>query len=132
MSKSIRLSPKHGVNPTIPFCLFCNEPKHEVILAGYLPGDQEAPTRAVWDRQPCEKCKEHMASGVVLISVRDGESGDNPYRTGGWVVVTDDAIRKVIQTPEVRDAILKRRVAFIPDEVWYSMGLPRGEEVNRG
>jgi len=124
---SIRLSEKYGVNPAIPLCFFCNEPKHEVVLAGLLKDDQEAPRRAVWDRLPCDTCKGYMAIGVILISVRDGESGDNPYRTGGWVVVKDDVIRRWVIRPDLLDDILKRRVAFLPDEAWDAVGLPARE-----
>ena len=35
---SILLSPKHGVNPTIPVCFWCGREKNEVALMGYLKG----------------------------------------------------------------------------------------------
>ena len=37
MSKSIRLSPAHGVNPTIPICFWCGNEKNEIALMGKLP-----------------------------------------------------------------------------------------------
>ncbi len=121
----IKLSPKHGVNPAIPLCFYCNEAKNEVILAGRLPGDEEAPRASVWDTVPCDKCKGYMAKGVILISVKDGSEGDNPYRTGGWVVVKDEFITRAID-PVAGAVILKRRASFVPDEVWDRIGLPRG------
>jgi hypothetical protein len=127
MSRGIPLSPKHGVNPAIPLCFFCNESKNEVILAGRLKDDAEAPRAAVWDRNPCDKCAGYMKQGVILISVKVGESGDNPYRTGGWVVLKDEAVTRIITTADVRDDILKKRIAFVPDNVWDAVGLPRGE-----
>ncbi len=126
MSNSIRLPPEQGANRVIPRCSICGDPKNEIILAGQLSDDQEATQSAVCDVRPCDTCRGYMAEGVILISVRNGESGDNPYRTGGWVVVTDDAIRRLISTPELRDDILKKRVAFLPDEVWDAIRLPRG------
>lgn len=126
---SIRMSPKHGVNPSVAVCFYCNEDTGELILPGMLRGDKEAPARAVWDRVPCDKCKQHMRDGVILISVRDGESGDNPYRTGGWCVVTDAYIRRVVTETDLAEDICSKRVAFIPDEAWDLMGLPRGEKV---
>ena len=45
MSRSIRISEKHGVNPTIPICFYCGEDKNEVALLGKLHGDKEAPMR---------------------------------------------------------------------------------------
>jgi hypothetical protein len=127
VSRGIPLSPKHGVNPAIPLCFFCNEPKNEIILAGRLKDDAEAPQHVVWNYDPCDKCKGYMQAGVICISVRDGESGDNPYRTGGWVVLKDEAVARIITTADVRDYILKKRIAFVPDNVWDAIGLPRGE-----
>ena len=39
MSKSIRLSDKHGVNPAIPKCFICGESKNEILLFGKLKGN---------------------------------------------------------------------------------------------
>ena len=85
----IKLSPKYGLNCAIPLCFFCNKAKNEILLPGRLPGDVEAPRNAVWDKKPCQECAGYMQQGIILISVKDGESGagDNPYRTGGWCVV---------------------------------------------
>lgn len=123
---SIRLSKKHGVNPTIPKCFFCGEDKNEVLLLGHLKGDVEAPRGAVFNMEPCDKCREYMEKGVILISVDEAKSASdpkNPYRTGGWCVVSDDFISRVVTPPELRDTILKQRVAFLPDEVWEALGL---------
>lgn len=122
---SIRLSKKHGVNPAIPVCFLCQEKKNEIILCGRLKGaDEQAPQNAVWDMEPCDKCKEWMAQGIILISVRDGETDmKNPYRTGGWTVIKEEAFRRMFKGC---DEVLKKRVAFLPDEVWNAVGLPRG------
>ena len=84
---SIRLSPKYGVNPCIPLCFLCQQPKNEVLLLGKLKGDVEAPHHVSFDQEPCDKCKEYMAQGIILISVDEAKSKSdmrNPYRTGGW------------------------------------------------
>lgn len=125
MSNSIRLSEKHGVNPAIPICFYCNEAKNEIILAGYLRGDAEAPRAAVWNMEPCDKCEEWMKQGIILVSTREGETGDNPYRTGGWAVVRDEAIESMINPPELVTSILRARFAFVPDDAWEALGLPR-------
>ena len=123
--KSIRLSKEHGVNLAIPICYFCGEEKNEIVLAGRLPQDVEAPKHAVWDKNPCDKCKELMRMGIMLISVRDGESGENPYRTGRMVVVKEENALRMFG--EVDD-ILKSRVGFVEDSVWTLMGLPQNGE----
>jgi len=124
---SLRLSEKHGVNPAIPRCYLCGEDKNEVVLFGKLKGDVEAPRNPVIDQEPCTTCKGYMEMGIILISVRD-EEGDNPYRTGGWCVVKEVALERIgIQPPELLNDILKMRSAFIPDQLWDMIGLPRGE-----
>ena len=35
----IKLSPKHGLNPTIPVCFWCGEERNEVALLGHI-GDE--------------------------------------------------------------------------------------------
>jgi len=124
----IRLSPKHGVNPAIPKCYFCGEDKNEIVLFGKLPNDAEAPHHQVIDKQPCEKCAGWMVQGVMLISVRVGETDlDNPYRTGIMCVVKDEFIRRVITPPELMEEVLRKRMCWIDDESWKLMGLPEGE-----
>ena len=143
---SLRLSPKHGLNPMVTRCFFCNE-EIGIALLGLVKeknswgravrgSDVEAPRSGVIDREPCDTCKGYMGQGIILISVRDGEEGDNPYRTGGWVVVTEDAVTRMLQCGDGADPaqvegnaalladVVRRRVCFIPDEVWLIFGLP--------
>jgi hypothetical protein len=96
-----------------------------------------------------------MKQGILLISVRDGEfdaiakdqesyklSYDrasayerkhfrqfvpNPYRTGGWCVVKEDAVKRFVQPPELLADILRHRWSFIDDATWELIGLPRGD-----
>lgn len=124
MKDSIRLSRKHGVNPSVMQCFFCGE-SCGVVLFGVLPGDQEAPRQAVLDREPCSKCQGYMAQGVMLVQVRDNETGDNPYRTGHLAVVTEDAIRRMLNIG-LADEIVRTRFAFVPQTVWQQLGLPEG------
>jgi len=124
---SIRISEKHGVNPSLSQCFFCMGDKNELMLLGRLPGDVEAPRKAVYNHEPCDQCAKMMTMGVILISARDGEQGNNPYRTGGWVVVKDEFITRNVTPPEHAERILKARMAFLPDAVWDALGLPRTE-----
>ena len=118
----IRFSPRHGVNPSIGVCYFCNEESGELILPGKLRGDAEAPRKAVWHKDPCPKCKGYMKQGIICISVKNGESGDNPYRTGCFVVLKDDAFNRLFKDAE---PALKLRMCFIEDVAWDAVGLPR-------
>lgn len=105
-------------------CFFCGEP------AGVLLDRRLKPTLphnvGAIDREPCQKCKDFMAQGVILISVDESKTDDpgNPYRTGGFAVVKAEVVTRIVQPPELAAAILKQRVAFVPDEVWNRLGLP--------
>lgn len=127
---SVRISDKHGVNPSVEKCFVCGEDKG-VVLFGRLKGDAEAPRSVCLDYEPCDECKRWMEQGVILISVdekRSKSSPQNPWRTGGWVVMKDDAIRRMFKPESLVEVILKKRMAFVPDEAWDVLGLPRGEE----
>lgn len=101
MSKSIKLSPKHGVNPCMPVCFFCGETKNEIALLGRIGGkeDLEAPMKAVLDYVPCEECQKKFAEGVLLIEVTNYPNtanqppiSQNAYPTGRYSVVRPEAL----------------------------------------
>ena len=103
MSKDIKLSPKHGLNPTIPVCFFCGKEKNEIALLGQI-GDRrkgedfEAPKKMILDYVPCEECQKKFAEGVLLIEVTTQPEyigmpiADNAYPTGRYVVVRPEAL----------------------------------------
>jgi hypothetical protein len=126
---NIRLSEKHGVNPALSLCFFCNQEKNELVLLGRLPDDAEAPRKAVFNTEPCDECKGYMGMGIICISVDPVKSPDhkNPWRTGGWVVLRDEALLRFGLEQEMLDDILRKRVCFLEDEVWDKLGLPRVE-----
>ena len=123
MTKTIRLSKLHGLNPSVQQCYVCMKDV-AVVFFGSLKGGAKAPRTVCLDRTPCPDCRAWMSQGVILISVRDGESGDNPYRTGGWCVLKDEAIRKAFTPPEFAESVLKDRMVFVPDSAWKMLGLP--------
>lgn len=143
MSGSIRLDERHGVNPGLENCFFCNEPKGVILYgkignrmkealwkAGAQSVGGEAPRGVILDQEPCSKCKEWMEKGIIFISVDEERSEDlqNPYRTGGWVVMSEDWVKRTFEPGELIDTVLKKRVAFMPDDAWDALGLPRGGE----
>lgn len=102
MSKSIKLSPKHGLNPCMPICFFCGETKNEIALLGRIGGkeDLKAPMKAILDYEPCEECKKKFAEGVLLVEVTDYPNMEgqpmiakNAYPTGRYSVVRPEALR---------------------------------------
>lgn len=131
---SILLSPKYGVNPSVRQCYVCGK-DIEVILFGHLKnkdesckkcgepyGDIEAPRQICLDKEPCDKCKEYMKQGIILIGVRDGESGENPYRTGEFLVIKQEAAERLF-CGEAGKATLEKRIAFVEQRVLKATGL---------
>lgn len=103
MGRPITLSPKHGVNPTIPLCFWCGQPKNEIALLGKIGrDDKEAPKNAVLDYRPCEECEKKMAMGFTVLEVTEVPNArtnvpmqKNVYPTGQYVTVQTEAAKKV-------------------------------------
>lgn len=103
----IKISPKHGLNPTIPICFWCGEEKNEIALMGHIGDgrkhkDIKAPMHAVINYEPCERCAEAMASGFTVIEatgtqnwVTDKEMQEGVYPTGKWTVLKREAARRI-------------------------------------
>lgn len=107
---SIKLSKKHGVNPTVCKCFFCGEDKAIALLGhigDYRKGeDIEAPRECVMDYEPCDKCQENMNKGVTLIEVSDTQPQDRRpamkaqgdqevYPLGGWCVIKPEVFSRI-------------------------------------
>lgn len=110
MSRSgIRLSEKHGLNPSLAVCFWCGKERGDLVLLGRLKNDEEAPRYMVVDFEPCDHCREGMAQGFTLIeattspnSVCDREMQSGVYPTGRYVVVTKDAARRMFGDPNIK------------------------------
>ena len=138
----IMLSDKHGVNPAVPRCFYCMKDKDLIYLLGKTRGDVEAPHGAVWDMEPCEKCKKWMKEGIIVISVRDDQGQElvdahrdnrppNPYRTGGFWVIKHGVLDDIFDE-EIMEEINACGWTFIPDEVIKAIGLFELEGENDG
>lgn len=117
MSKGIEISPKHGLNPTIPVCFWCGKEKNEIALLGRIrekttnrfganvtkrDSDIEAPRRMVIDYEPCDECKKMWDSGVAVIEVQETPINPNQpeiqkglYPTSRYVVMTVEGADRV-------------------------------------
>lgn len=107
MSKSIVLSPKYGVNPTIPICFWCGNERDEVALMGRIGNigrheDFEAPMRTVIDFEPCEECKNNMHLGFTVIEATKNpnnvckvEMQNGVYPTGRFMVIKTEAAQRI-------------------------------------
>lgn len=91
---SLRLSKQFGVNPSVTRCECCGK-DYGIALFGTSWKDKagktaEAPMEVHMGL--CDDCKKVvMSGGLMIIEVRDGEKGKNPYRTGRIVGITKEA-----------------------------------------
>ena len=115
MANSIPLSPKHGLNPTIPVCAWCGEPKNEIALMGRIKTDvkgedPQAPMHCVLDYEPCDKCKEQWSQGVAVLEATTKrptpyrppiqKQGDiEIYPTMRFVVIKPEAAERLFNSP---------------------------------
>ncbi len=62
-----------GVPSTIPVCYYCGIEKKEITLLGKLRYDKEAPSHAVFNKEPCDRCRQWMKDGFILAEIKNGE-----------------------------------------------------------
>ena len=109
----------------VPMCYYCNESKNELILHKQFKNISVLHNHVI-DMEPCTKCAERMQQGVILVSVKDGESMEgnppNPYRTGGWWVVTIEAAKRIFRNIDFDE----QRFCFIEDSIAKQVGLKKG------
>ncbi len=115
MSKSLPLSPKHGLNPSIGICAWCGKPTNEILLLGKLPKDAEAPMYAVADYEPCDECKAAWSQGVTILEVTSKHIDNRPpisktsdgvevYPTCRYAVITREAASHLL-IPQDKDVV---------------------------
>jgi hypothetical protein len=101
-------------------CFVCGEVKH-LLLDRRLKNS--LPQNAVYDKEPCDKCKKIMEQGVLFIGVRNNETDkENPYRTGQIIGLKDKAVKNIIQEPLLSE-VLKKRICFVEEDVLKRIGL---------
>ena len=113
----VTLSEEHGVNPSVETCTICGK-EMSVVLFGTSYKDEngktaEAPHKVCLGNI-CDDCKKVIEDGgIFFIEVRDGESGNNPYRTGRIIAVKESAIKNVLKGYS--------KVNYVEHSVWEKL-----------
>ena len=107
---NIRLSEKHGVNPSRTICLYCGNVKG-IALMGRLKGDQQAPQKVVIDYEPCPECQKMWDKGIPVLEVtytpstkgqpfmtKDAQ-GIPVYPTGAFMVLSESLVKGKVGQP---------------------------------
>ncbi len=73
--------------------------------------------------KPCEECEKYMKHGIIVITIDESKTEDmnNPYRTGGFFVVTPNSISEYFD--DISKEILEKRVCFMEHQVAKNIGL---------
>ena len=96
---SLKLSSKHGVNPSVLHCFICGK-ETGLALLGKLKGDAEAPSDISNPNEICDDCRKQIEAGnKFFLEVKDNTDHNNPERTGRMVCVKGEAL------PEVKSPI---------------------------
>lgn len=132
----IRVSEKHGVNPSIMQCFLCGGDKG-IALLGRMQGDAEAPRKACYDKEPCDECKKHMSMGILIIGIDEALSKDpeNPYRNGEISVLKREAAEEIFTNvfgANMAAATMKIGACFMSEDVMRKIGIPKPEEKSGG
>ena len=95
-------------------CFICLEPKG-ILLNRRLKETLE--DKMITDMEPCDKCKEHMKLGIILVRANGNENQFN----GAYVVVKEEAVRKVFKRWEHLDSVIDKRIAILEDKVFDNL-----------
>lgn len=95
----VRISKKYGINPSVDTCFICGK-ETSVVLFGTSYKDENGKTaeapKTVCTGQLCDNCKQIIdKGGIFFIAVKDGESGNNPHRTGQFAAVKEEAVQRM-------------------------------------
>jgi hypothetical protein len=105
-------------------CFFCMCRKKDG--ADFSPGGKPWPC---FDHEPCDKCRGYMEQGIIIISVDPGSDPKNPYRTGGFWVIKEEAVRRLFTEEKFLEKVLRHRMAFVETAACKAIGLPGAEKL---
>ena len=92
-------------------CFICLEPK-SILLNTRLRKTLE--DKMITDMEPCDKCKEHMKLGIILVR---SNGNDNQFN-GTHVVVKEEVVRQIFEGWEQLDTVLEKRIAILEDKAF--------------
>lgn len=111
------------IGVAMALCYFCNEPSHIIMNTRLGPGraaQVEKMHKKIVDMTPCQKCEDFMKRGIIVIGIDEelsdpgweNEDMPNPYRSGQWLVVTEDFIKRNVTGPLLAQ-VLNNRFVFV-------------------
>lgn len=120
-------------------CYFCGDGNEIIMNTRFTPSAAAHVKTAhnkVLNMHPCPKCEGLMKQGIILITVDEAKSAKdwakeeipNPYRTGGFFVLKEEAVERLFDNPTAVAFAKKHRWLFIAHEVAEHLGMFRVAE----
>lgn len=81
-----------------------------------------------WSDKFCDECQGYADQGIILVTIDESKTDDpkNPWRTGGFFVVTEDYIKRLMEDTKVLlERTLEKRMTYIEHELAEQLGLFR-------
>ena len=128
MSESIKISPKHGVNPSIQKCFWCQK-EMGLVLFGKMKDDAEAPKYVTLDYVPCDECKAKWEKGIAVIEAahepfyeNQPEWGKDAYPSGRMMVVKREAMQQMLSgNPDLCEAVMEAGKTYMERDVFEEL-----------
>lgn len=125
---TIKLSKKHGLQPTIPLCMYCGKAKNLIALLGAEgdklaksmgrpDGDMPKTAYIPGDIDPCDDCK---SKAVMFVEV-DGST--NMKLTGRYWGVKRDRLPSILNDEALVQRGLETGVMLISEQDAEAMGM---------
>jgi len=129
------MKPELGV--ALTKCYFCGKDDTIVMntkLTEKMAKKVEGMHGKVINMDPCPECKGYMEKGIILLTIDEDKSEPgwnedsmpNPYRTGGFFVLKDEACERFM-SPDMFEWAKKNRFLFIEHEAAKALGLFNAE-----
>lgn len=114
---TITLSKEYGLNSSLETCHICGKEMGVVLFGASYKDENGKPAEAphkICMGHICDDCKKVIDDGgIFFIEVRDGESGNNPYRTGRIIAVKEDAVKNIFEG--------YNKVNYVEHSVWEEL-----------
>lgn len=123
-------------------CFFCGKDDRILLCTGYTHSgrpvrDLSEANGKVIDMEPCNECKGYMQQGIILIGIVSAMSEPNwnkpnqipnPYRSGQFAVIKEEAMRRIFEGA-ILDFALKHRWMFAEAQALIELGICQPAEV---
>ncbi len=132
------MNTQNKVGVALTNCYFCGKGDRillNTLLTPAMATRVESAHGKVIDMEPCSECKKWMEQGIILLTIDNSKSGSgwnrspipNPYRTGGFFVMKEEAFKRIFDG-EAAAFALKHRWMFIEQEAADKIGLKASEQ----